>query len=154
MDGKINLKRLNEIHQKEDEIKSSYVKLTSLLVNKTITVDNLSFSYDGTDREYVLNDITLKNSEKKVTAIVDTIGSGKATLLRCSWGFMSLTKGKTKFWGNIPLQNVNQHIWRTKSGSVMPDGFIFKYTFFIWLKVSWNWGSEKPNIFQMKIEIF
>jgi ABC-type bacteriocin/lantibiotic exporters, contain an N-terminal double-glycine peptidase domain len=126
-DAKISLERLNEIHQKEDEIQASDVKITSLPENKTITVENLCFSYDGADRDYVLDDISLKIPEKKVTAIVGASGSGKTTLVKLILGFYEPNKGKIMI-GDTPLQNVNQRVWRAHSGSVMQDGFIFSDT--------------------------
>jgi len=126
-DAKISLERLNEIHQKEDEVQNTNVKLTSLPGNKTISVENLCFSYDGADRNYVLDDITLKIPEKKITAIVGASGSGKTTLIKLLLGFYEPNKGIIKI-GNIPLQNINQRIWRSRSGSVMQDGFIFSDT--------------------------
>ena len=38
---------------------------------------NLSFSYDGADRDYVLEDINLTIPHNRVTAIVGASGSGK-----------------------------------------------------------------------------
>jgi ABC-type bacteriocin/lantibiotic exporters, contain an N-terminal double-glycine peptidase domain len=126
-DAKISLERLNEIHQKEDEIQASDVKITSIPANKTITIENLCFSYDGADRDYVLDDISLKIPEKKVTAIVGASGSGKTTLIKLILGFYEPNKGNIKI-GDTPLQNVNQRVWRAHSGSVMQDGFIFSDT--------------------------
>ena len=126
-DAKISLERLNEIHQKEDEIQTSDVKITSIPENKTITIENLCFSYDGADRDYVLDDISLKIPEKKVTAIVGASGSGKTTLVKLILGFYEPNKGNIKI-GDTPLQNVNQRVWRAHSGSVMQDGFIFSDT--------------------------
>ena len=126
-DAKISLERLNEIHMKEDESQSSDIKLTSLPANKAITIENLCFSYDGADRDYVLDDINIKIPENKVTAIVGASGSGKTTLIKLMLGFYELNKGNIKI-GDIPLQNINQRVWRAHSGSVMQDGFIFSDT--------------------------
>ena len=126
-DAKISLERLNEIHSKEDEIKSSDMKLPTLPPDKTINIEKLSFSYDGSDREYVLKDINIKIPEKKVTAIVGASGSGKTTLIKLLLGFYEPNKGNIKI-GDIPLHNINQHVWRARSGSVMQDGFIFSDT--------------------------
>jgi len=126
-DAKISLERLNEIHQKEDEVQSADVKLTSLPENRSITIENVSFSYDGADRDYVLDDISLEIPEKKVTAIVGASGSGKTTLIKLMLGFYEPNKGKIKI-GDTPLQNINQRVWRSRSGSVMQDGFIFSDT--------------------------
>jgi ATP-binding cassette subfamily B protein len=126
-DAKISLERLNEIHQKEDEDENASLKLNVLPENKTIRIENLSFSYDGADRDYVLDDVTLEIPEKNVTAIVGASGSGKTTLIKLMLGFYEPNKGSVRV-GDTPLQNMNQHVWRAHSGSVMQDGFIFSDT--------------------------
>ena len=42
-------------------------------------------------------------------------------------GFYEPNRGCVKI-GGIPLQNINPHVWRAYSGSVMQDGFIFSDT--------------------------
>ncbi|MDR2915638.1 MAG: peptidase domain-containing ABC transporter [Tannerella sp.] len=126
-DAKISLERLGEIHLKEDEIQVSDLKQTVLPSNKTIHMENLSFSYDGADRNYVLDNITLRIPEKKVTAIVGASGSGKTTIIKLLLGFYEPNKGSIKI-GETPLPNINPHVWRAHSGSVMQDGFIFSDT--------------------------
>jgi len=126
-DAKISLERLSEIHQREDEVKVTDVKQTVLPSNKTITIENLSFSYDGADRDYVLDNINLTIPERKVTAIVGASGGGKTTLIKLLLGFYEPNKGGIKI-GGIPLQNIHPHVWRAHSGSVMQDGFIFSDT--------------------------
>ena len=126
-DAKISLERLSEIHQREDEVQVSDIRQTVLPANRTITVENLSFSYDGADRDYVLNNINLTIPERKVTAIVGASGGGKTTLVKLLLGFYEPNKGSIKI-GGVPLQNINPHVWRAHSGSVMQDGFIFSDT--------------------------
>lgn len=126
-DAKISLERLGEIHQKEDEVQVSDVKQTVLPSNRTIQIENLSFSYDGADRDYVLDNINLRIPERKVTAIVGASGSGKTTIIKLLLGFYDPNKGGIKV-GETPLQNINPHVWRSHSGSVMQDGFIFSDT--------------------------
>jgi ATP-binding cassette subfamily B protein len=126
-DAKISLERLSEIHRREDEVKVSDVKQTELPDNKTITVENLSFSYDGADRDYVLDNLSLSIPERKVTAIVGASGSGKTTIVKLMLGFYEPNRGCIKI-GGIPLSNINPHVWRACSGSVMQDGFIFSDT--------------------------
>ncbi|MDL2277478.1 peptidase domain-containing ABC transporter [Parabacteroides sp. OttesenSCG-928-G07] len=126
-DAKISLERLGEIHQKEDEEQTLNLKINTLPVNRTISIENLYFSYDGADRDYVLEDVNLSIPEKKVTAIVGASGSGKTTLIKLILGFYEPNKGNIKI-GEMPLNNINPHVWRAKSGSVMQDGFIFSDT--------------------------
>jgi len=126
-DAKISLERLSEVHQRDDEVKATDVKQTVLPDCRTITVENLSFSYDGADRDYALEDINLTIPERQVTAIVGASGCGKTTLIKLLLGFYEPNKGCIKI-GGIPLQNINPHVWRAHAGSVMQDGFIFSDT--------------------------
>lgn len=126
-DAKISLERLNEIHNKEDEEQTLNSKINELPSNKSIFVENLYFSYDGADRDYVLNGINLTIPENKVTAIVGASGSGKTTLIKLLLAFYQPNKGKIKI-KDIPIDDINPHLWRQKSGAVMQDGFIFSDT--------------------------
>ncbi|MDH6359013.1 peptidase domain-containing ABC transporter [Parabacteroides sp. PF5-9] len=126
-DAKISLERLGEIHQKEDEEQTLDTKLTALPENRTLYIENLNFSYDGADRDYVLDGINLEIPARKVTAIVGASGSGKTTLIKLLLGFYEPNKGTIKV-GDIGLQYINPHVWRAHSGSVMQDGFIFSDT--------------------------
>ena len=123
-DAQISLERLNEVHDKEDEEETIENKLTTLPEKRDITLENLSFSYDGADRDYVLENINLIIPQEKVTAIVGASGSGKTTLIKLLLGFYEPNKGTIKV-GETPLSVINPHLWRSKSGSVMQDGFIF-----------------------------
>lgn len=126
-DAKISLERLNEIHGREDEEQQITEKLSVLPKHKDIRISHLSFSYDGADRDYVLNDVNLTIPEKKVTAIVGASGSGKTTLLKLILGFYSPNQGEIRI-GETPVGQINPHLWRAKSGAVMQDGFIFSDT--------------------------
>lgn len=126
-DAQISLERLNEIHGKEDEEETITNKITVLPDHKDISIENLSFSYDGADRDYVLENINLKIPHQKVTAIVGASGSGKTTLIKLLLGFYEPNKGTVRI-GETPLNLINPHLWRSKSGSVMQDGFIFSET--------------------------
>ena len=123
-DAQISLERLNEVHGREDEEVSIESKLTELPDKRDIIIENLSFSYDGANRDYVLANINLIIPHKKVTAIVGTSGSGKTTLIKLLLGFYEPNRGLIKV-GETPLSTINPHLWRSKSGSVMQDGFIF-----------------------------
>ena len=53
-----------------------------------------------------------------MTAIVGASGSGKTTLVKLLLGFYETNKGTVKV-GDLPLKNVNPHVWRQKTGAVM-----------------------------------
>jgi len=123
-DARISLERLNEIHLKKDEDQMASLKLSELPEDKTLQIRNLSFSYDGAERNYVLTDINLQIPPNKITAIVGESGSGKTTIVKLLLGFYPPNKGEILV-GESSLRNINPHLWRQKTGAVMQDGFIF-----------------------------
>lgn len=123
-DAKISLERLGEIHQREDEEQTLDLKVNTLPENRTLSIEDVSFSYDGADRDYVLEHVDLTIPQHKVTAIVGASGSGKTTLIKLLLGFYDPNKGSIKI-GDLSLKNINPHVWRAHTGCVMQDGFIF-----------------------------
>lgn len=123
-DAKISLERLNEIHAQEDEEQDIANKTSTLPKDKSIRIDHLRFSYDGSERNYALDDVSLVIPEHKVTAIVGESGSGKTTLIKLMQGFYQPNSGSIKI-GNLNLNTINPHLWRSKTGSVMQESFIF-----------------------------
>lgn len=140
-DAGISLERLNEIHGKEDEEHDISSRISFLPEKKDIMINNLTFSYDGADRDYVLDDVSLEIPQHKVTAIVGASGSGKTTLIKLILGFYPPNSGEIRI-GNIPLSQINPHLWRSISGAVMQDGFIFSDTIANNIAV----GEEYPDI--------
>ena len=126
-DAKISLERLGEIHQKEDEEQTLALKTNRIPEERTLRVEDVCFSYDGADRDYVLEDINLTIPHNRVTAIVGASGSGKTTIVKLLLGFYNPNKGDVRI-GDTSLRNLNPHVWRSKTGSVMQDGFIFSDT--------------------------
>ncbi|QGY42844.1 ATP-binding cassette domain-containing protein [Maribellus comscasis] len=123
-DAKISLERLAEIHEKKDEQEFAGTKVKMLPENKSISISNLVFQYEGPRSPKVLNNINLEIPENKTTAIVGTSGSGKTTLIKLMLGFYQPVEGEIKI-GGVRLANYYQPMWRDKCGVVMQDGFIF-----------------------------
>lgn len=126
-DAKISLERLNEIHNKEDEEQTVREKVNEIPEDHTIRLENVCFSYDGAERDYVLENLNLVIPANKVTAIVGASGSGKTTIIKLLMGFYPPIKGEIKV-GNLSLSDINPHLWRQTSGAVMQEGFIFSDT--------------------------
>ena len=126
-DAKISLERLNEIHAQEDEEQNVEQMQTFLPSDKSIYLEHVKFSYEGSVRNYVLNDVSLVIPEHKVTAVVGGSGSGKTTLIKMVQGFYQPNQGYIKV-GNANLSSINPHLWRSVTGSVMQDSFIFSDT--------------------------
>jgi ATP-binding cassette subfamily B protein len=75
----------------------------------------------------VLENLNLEIPQNRVTAIVGASGSGKTTIIKLLLGFYPPIKGKITV-DNKPLDEINPHLWRQKTGAVMQDGFIFSDT--------------------------
>ncbi|MFA6831636.1 MAG: peptidase domain-containing ABC transporter [Bacteroidaceae bacterium] len=126
-DAKISLERLNEVHRRRDEEFNITSKLNYLPEVRDIYFENVTFSYSGADRDYALEDVTLTIPQHKVTAIVGSSGSGKTTLVKLLQGFYAPNRGNIKI-GSTPLRMINPHLWRSKTGSVMQESYIFSDT--------------------------
>lgn len=128
-DAKISLERLGEIHNREDEEKDEKDRINEWPTGTeplSLQIDNVTFRYDELG-DNVLEDLTLHIPAGKVTAIVGMSGSGKTTLVKLLLGFYPPNKGEIMV-GDINLDNVGRHFWRSQCGAVMQDGYIFSDT--------------------------
>jgi ATP-binding cassette, subfamily B, bacterial len=123
-DAKISLERLNEIHQLDDEEPNEASFNNHLSDNHSIQLNNLKFTYAGAGNEPVLKNINTVFPSGKVTAIVGMSGSGKTTILKLIQKFYESYEGDIKI-GDSSLKYVSPYYWRSITGSVMQDGFIF-----------------------------
>lgn len=123
-DAQISLERLNDIHALDDEEPAHKEFLHSLPQDKTIQISNLSFTYPGAGNEPVLKNVNLLIPEGKVTAIVGMSGSGKTTLIKLLLRFYENYKGDIKL-GTTGFRSISPKYWRSVSGAVMQDSFIF-----------------------------
>jgi ATP-binding cassette subfamily B protein len=139
-DAKISLERLNEIHQLDDEEPSQAKFNNHLSNNHTIQLSNLNFTYVGAGNEPVLKNISTIFPSGKVTAIVGSSGSGKTTILKLIQKFYENYNGDIKI-GESSLKNISPYYWRSITGSVMQDGFIFSDN----IEKNIAVGDESPN---------
>ncbi|MEP7238219.1 MAG: peptidase domain-containing ABC transporter [Ferruginibacter sp.] len=123
-DAKISLERLNEIHQLEDEEPNDKAFKNNLSGSQNIQLSNLNFTYAGAGNNPVLKNINTFFPSGKVTAIVGMSGSGKTTILKLIQKFYETYQGEIKI-GEGSLKYVSPFYWRSITGSVMQDGFIF-----------------------------
>jgi ATP-binding cassette subfamily B protein len=123
-DAKISLERINDIHKLPDEENQEKYFSNYISENKSIQLKDLSFTYPGIGNLPVLSNINIEFPSGKVTAIVGTSGSGKTTILKLIQKFYEGYKGEIKI-GELNLDYLSPHYWRSISGSVMQDGYIF-----------------------------
>lgn len=123
-DAKISLERLTEVFSyKKDE----NAVQTDFDVKSDITLENVTFQYDGPNSPKVLNNINLIIPNNKITAIVGASGSGKTTILRLLLKLYHPTHGSILI-GNKKLKYLEDTFWRENCGVVMQDNYIFDDT--------------------------
>lgn len=120
---KISFERLNEIHDKDSEENLSKIHTLNRIFD--ISVQNVSFAYDNTN--YILNNINLNIPKGKTTAIVGASGSGKTSLLKLILKFYKPQQGNITL-ENMPLEEVENTLWREKCGVILQDSYIFSDT--------------------------
>jgi len=133
-DAKISMERLNEIHRLEDEEKPDKVYIKQLPEEKSITLNEVTFTYPGAGNDPVLDKINLVIPANKVTAIVGASGSGKTTLIKLLLKIYDTSRGEIRIGaqeGNTEgtkFDFISHSFWRTKCGAVLQDGYIFNDT--------------------------
>ncbi|WP_196895237.1 peptidase domain-containing ABC transporter [Aureivirga marina] len=146
-DAKLSIERLLQVHNKQDEDNKKIEKQLHLSENRDIVISNLSFRYGGNTTPYVLKNINCVFPDGKITAIVGASGSGKTTLLKLLLKFCEPTKGNIQV-GTDDLSKINNNFWRSKSGAVLQDSFIFDDS--ILGNIAESEQSEKVDIEKLK----
>jgi len=139
-DARISLERLAEVHAMEPEEGSNLAEKAAMPDDKTISINNLSFRYEGPGSPYVINALNLTVTPGKVTAIVGESGSGKTTLLKLMLGFYEPSAGEIKI-GNVSLSDIQVSALRKSVGVVMQEGYIFPDT----IRANIAPGEEEPD---------
>ena len=123
-DAKMSLERLNDIHMLENEEPLHKPFINTLPEFSSIVFKNLSFTYPGAGNEAVLKNICIEIPKGKVTAIVGVSGSGKTTILKLLLRFYENYIGEI-YTGKTNFKTISPRYWRSISGTVMQDSFIF-----------------------------
>ncbi len=129
--ARISINRLNDIYIKEDE-DEKYERHKNVLPvagksNGLLTLNNLSFSYNGPLSPPVFDGLSTSFPINRTTAIVGSSGSGKTTLMKLLLKFYDPAAGQLIVDG-VPLDNIHPQEWRSRCGVVMQDGYIFSDT--------------------------
>ncbi|MEM1357009.1 MAG: peptidase domain-containing ABC transporter [Bacteroidota bacterium] len=122
----ISLERMNEIHNKADEQERSH-RLSIVPGDGSLRLNEVNFHYNLPNAPIVLRGINAVIPAGKTTAIVGTSGSGKSTLLKLLQGFYQPTEGEILL-GGTNLSTIDRTFWRSVSGVVSQDGYIFSDT--------------------------
>ncbi len=122
----ISLERMNEIHNKADEQERVH-RLSIIPGDGSLQLKDVGFHYNLPNAPRVLKGIDAIIPPGKVTAIVGASGSGKSTLLKLMQGFYQPTEGEILL-GGTNLSTIDRTYWRSISGVVSQEGYIFSDT--------------------------
>ncbi|RMF03880.1 MAG: ATP-binding cassette domain-containing protein, partial [Bacteroidetes bacterium] len=125
-DARLSLERLGELHQLQDEEDTASEKLDAVPHSGDLVIENLDFSYNPLVGK-VLDNISLRITRGKVTALVGASGSGKTTLVKLLLGFYEPANGSITV-GGTDLVDISKTAWRAVCGAVLQDGYIFSDT--------------------------
>ena len=119
------LDRINYIAASEPEREGG--ARPDVLTAPAIHIQDVTFRYDIDATRPALRDACVDIPAGKTTALVGKSGSGKTTLLKLLLGFYSPERGTVSVDG-LPLERIDLAAWRTMTGAVMQDGYIFSDT--------------------------
>lgn len=114
----------------------------SEITNHTITADNLSFGYNGNEKNSLIKNQNFTINRKGITAIIGESGSGKSTLLKLIYGLLNPTEGQISYKGDpIPLSHEKLIPGHDDMKIVTQDFSMLN----LYAKVRDNIASQLPN---------
>jgi subfamily B ATP-binding cassette protein MsbA len=127
-------KRIFEILDTEPKTKShpESVKINSL--KDKVTFQNISFTYDSTDKE-VLSNINLEVKAGEIVALVGPSGAGKSTMMDLLPRFYDPTSGEIRIDGN-DLKKIDLESLRNLMGIVTQETILFNDT--VWNNIAYG----------------
>lgn len=96
-----------------------------LLQGKTISFEDVSFSYDGT--HMIIKDLNLDVEEKSKVAIVGPTGAGKSTLINLLMKYYEVSSGSLKI-DNVDTHLISKASSRNLMSIVLQDPWLFNGT--------------------------
>jgi ATP-binding cassette subfamily B protein len=93
-------------------------------IERGITLEDVSFSYPGTD-ELALQDVNIDLPAGSVVAIVGENGAGKSTLVKLLCRFYEPTAGRILVDG-VDLRNIAADAWRERLAGAFQDFFRYE----------------------------
>ncbi|ACD52087.1 ABC transporter ATP-binding protein/permease [Clostridium botulinum] len=125
MNGMAACDKIFDLLDYKEKEKEVIKNIENKLEDLKITLENVSFTYDG--KRKVINNINLEISNNGLTSIVGESGSGKSTIASLILNINSATNGKVKF-NNIDIENINDEIIYKNISLVSTNSYIFNGT--------------------------
>jgi subfamily B ATP-binding cassette protein MsbA len=122
--GNAAAERVLEILEQKNPISNALNATKKATFDNEISIENISFKYE---KEYVLNDFTLKIPKGKSVALVGQSGSGKSTIANLLTRFWDIDKGAIKI-DNQDIREIDMDDLRNLIGLVTQDSILFNDT--------------------------
>lgn len=110
--GKISIKRIDELLQKEENIENIYEGENTEKLEGNIRFKNVEFSY--TEDKEILKDVTFSINKGEKVALVGQTGAGKTTIINLILGFYKINSGNILFDGknmdDISLESIRKNV--------------------------------------------
>ena len=118
------------------------VGVPTLAFERELMIDNLSFSYAGTERQEVIRNLNMVVRKGEKIGLAGLSGSGKSTLVHLLLGFYPIKKGEIRIDGR-PIQEFALGALRDVFGLVGQDIFLFHDTIRENLTLGKNYSPEQ-----------
>ncbi|HOK30043.1 MAG TPA: ABC transporter ATP-binding protein [bacterium] len=130
-------KRVSEVLDTEVDIENPANPDTNPITEGEVIFEDVSFSYDGTGEDPVLEDISFTAYPGETVAIIGTTGSGKSTLVSLIPRLYDVTKGRILIDGR-DVREIDIDILRSAISIVLQETILFSGT----IKENILWGNE------------
>nr|WP_027699023.1 ABC transporter ATP-binding protein [Weissella oryzae] len=115
--------RLNELLVEDQEHLNDGRKFD--VEGQSLTAEHVDFSYDTGDQ--ILHDVSFKAEPNTIVAFAGPSGGGKSTIFSLLERFYEPTAGQITI-GDLPIEAVSLHDWRSQIGFVSQDSAIMAGT--------------------------
>ena len=119
--------------------------VTGMPLEKALSLENVSFTYDPDLDSSTLREVDLKIPAGCMTAILGPSGAGKTTLADLVMGLLEPDAGQVLIDGR-PLTQDHLHSWRSSVGYVPQENFLFHET----IRTNLQWA--KPDATELEMQ--
>jgi len=119
--------RVQEVLENQPEIQNKPTAHKSFSVQGRVDFENVTFSYNGTDHDPVLKQISFVAEPGQTVAFLGATGSGKSSLINLIPRFYDVTKGRIAIDGT-DIRDIDEHALRRKIGVALQESVLFSGT--------------------------
>jgi ATP-binding cassette, subfamily B, multidrug efflux pump len=139
--AKASAGRVGEVIEQENDMTWDDVQITKRNMRGRIDFENVSFSYEGTEGEPVLKNVTFSCLPGETVGIIGSTGSGKSSLISLIPRFYDVNAGSVKVGGQ-DIKQIDPKVLREKIAIVPQKSMLFTGT----VTENIRWGKEDATL--------